>query len=293
MMTSPLCSLIPRSFGPLLVLVLSVFAGDVLGQRRFDQSKELGAILGTGYYIGDINPSKHFSGRYHVGFGGFFRYNLDSRISFRGQYFQGTVEAWDEDSSSPWQQNRNLHFRNTIREGSLLAELNYYDHKIGNPDDYFAAYLFTGLAFYSHMPEGSVDGNWFALAPLGTEGQGTTWGEAMGVESYKTSGMALPFGFGFKVNIGPFAAFNLEWGMRKTWTDYLDDVSTVYADPVVLLQEKGELAVSLADATIEWPDGVESPAGLQRGDPGVKDAYGFVMASLSFRVSKKPTTCWN
>ena len=68
---------------------------------------------------------------------------------------------------------------------------------------------------------------------------------------------------------------------------------TVYAGPVGLLQEKGELAAAMADATLEWSDDVESPAGLQRGDPGVKDAYGFVTASLSFRVSKKPTTCWN
>ncbi|MGB1076367.1 MAG: DUF6089 family protein [Flavobacteriales bacterium] len=273
--------------------MLCVFSSEAQAQKRFDQSKELGAIAGTSYYIGDLNPKRHFAGRFHPGFGGFFRYNLDSRISFRAQYFQGTVEAWDEDSNLAWQQNRNLHFRNSIQEASLLAEINYLDHKIGNPDDHLTAYLFTGLAFYAHMPEASVDGNWFPLAPLGTEGQGTTWGEAMGIEPYSTSGFSLPFGFGFKVNIGPFAAFNLEWGMRKTWTDYLDDVSTNYADPVVLLQEKGELAMQLADATLEWPEEVENPAGMQRGDPGVKDAYGFVMASLSFRVSKKPTTCWN
>jgi hypothetical protein len=115
----------------------------------------------------------------------------------------------------------------------------------------------------------------------------------MGLEPYKTAGFALPFGFGMKVNIGPFAAFNLEWGMRKTWTDYLDDVSTVYADPQVLLQEKGMLAMQIADAAIELPEGMTSRAGMQRGDPGIKDSYGFVMASLSFRVSKKPTTCWN
>lgn len=265
----------------------------LLAQKKFDQSKEMGIVLGTGYYLGDINPNQHFGGRFHPGFGGYFRYNLDSRISFRGQFFQGTVEAWDSDSKSVWQQNRNLHFRNTINEASVVTEINYLDHKIGNPDDKLTAYLFTGLAFFSHMPEASLDENWYALAPLGTEGQGTTWGEAMGLEPYKTAGFALPFGFGMKVNIGPFAAFNLEWGMRKTWTDYLDDVSTVYADPQVLLQEKGMLAMQIADAAIELPEGMTSRAGMQRGDPGIKDSYGFVMASLSFRVSKKATTCWN
>ena len=48
----------------------------------------------------------------------------------------------------------------------------------------------------------------------------------------------MPMGFGFKSNIGPFTTLNIDWGVRKTWTDYLDDVSGMYADRSVLLQTR-------------------------------------------------------
>jgi hypothetical protein len=260
-------------------------------QRQFNESKEIGVAAGTAYYLGDINPDRHFGGRLHSAMGGFFRYNITPRISARVNVVRGTVESWDVDSDDAWQVNRNLHFRNRITEYAALVELNYLDHRLGNPDDRVGAYLFTGLAIYSHMPEAEIDGVWYALQPLGTEGQGTTWGEARGLKPYATAGMSLPFGFGFKVNVGPAIAFNVEWGVRKTWNDYLDDVSTTYADERVLRAEKGDLAAAFADRMVALPEGRDQAAGLQRGDPGKDDAYGFLTASLCFRVSKKPTTC--
>lgn len=277
------------AFGVLLWVMC--FAPKLQAQRQFNESKEIGVAAGTAYYIGDINPYTHFGGRLHTSVGGFFRYNITPRVSVRANVLRGTVEAWDEDSKSPWQVNRNLHFRNRITEYGALVELNYLDHRLGNPDDRVGAYLFTGFAVYSHMPEAEIDGVWYALQPLGTEGQGTTWGEARGIRPYTTAGVSLPLGFGFKVNVGPAVAFNVEWGVRKTWNDYLDDVSTTYADVRVLRAEKGDLAASFAERMVALPDGREQVAGLQRGDPGKDDAYGFITASLCFRVSKKPTTC--
>lgn len=263
------------------------------GQRRFDQSKEIGLAVGTAYYLGDLNPHQHLAGHKKPAFGGYLRYNLDGRISLRGGLFTGTLEFWDADSDNPWQQNRNLHFRNQITEVSALVELNYLNHRMGNPKDQITAYLTTGLAVYNHMPLGQVEGDWFELQPLGTEGQGTSWGEAQGIEPYALTGLALPFGFGFKANVGPFLAFNVDWVLRKTWNDYLDDVSGFYANEAVLREEKGELAVLLADQSLSTPNDRQSQAGLQRGDAGRDDVYGMLTASVSFRVSKRPTTCWN
>ena len=262
-------------------------------QRQFDQSKEIGLALGTSYYLGDINPGKHLGGRLSAGYGGYYRHNFSRRISLRINYFQGRVEAWDADSPNPWQQNRNLHFRNDISEMSVLAEINYLDHQLGNPGDRFTAFLFAGLGVFNHMPEAEFNGQWTPLQPLGTEGQGTTWAEAYGVESYGTSGISMPIGFGFKSNLGPFTTFCFDWGVRKTWTDYLDDVSGIYADRGVLLQEKGPTTASLADRSEVTEGGVLNQGGMQRGDPSRADVFGFVSASLSFRISKKPTTCWS
>ena len=263
------------------------------GQRKFEQSKEIGIALGTAYYKGDINPNAHLGGRLTVGYGGFYRHNFSTRLGLRINYFQGRIEAWDEDSPDPWQQNRNLHFRNDVGELSALFEINYLDHQIGNPSHRLTAFLYAGLGVYTHMPEAELDVRWTPLQPLGTEGQGTTWGEANSVDAYGTTGISMPIGFGFKSNIGPFTTLNIDWGVRKTWTDYLDDVSGMYADRAVLLQERGEVTAALADRSLQPEGGVNNQGGLQRGDPSRTDMYAYITASLSFRISKKPTTCWS
>ena len=279
--------------------ILLLSAGVILAvdglqaQRQFDQSKEIGLAFGTAYYLGDLNEGKHLKGRMTPSFGGFYRHNFSQRISLRVNYFKGRVEAWDADSPDPWRQNRNLHFRNDISELSAWVEINYLDHRLGDPGDRFTAFLFTGIAAYNHMPEASIDGQWVPLQPLGTEGQGTSWGEAYGVEPYATSGVSIPIGFGFKSNIGAFTAITFDWGVRKTWSDPLDDVSGLYADRGVLLQERGEMTVALADQSLVQEGEILNQGGLQRGDSSRDDFYAFISASISFRISKKPTTCWS
>lgn len=288
----------PRFIARKLALAITLVAGLFLAlplsaQRKFEQSKEIGLSIGTAYYKGDINPSAHFAGRMTAGYGGFYRHNFSTRVGLRINYFQGRVEAWDADSPDAWQQNRNLHFRNDIGELSALFEINYLDHQIGNPGDRLTAFLYTGIGIYTHMPEAELNGQWTPLQPLGTEGQGTSWAEAYGIDAYGTTGVSIPFGFGFKSNIGPFTTFNVDWGVRKTWTDYLDDVSGMYADRGVLLQERGEVTAAIADRSLVPEGGAANQGGLQRGDPSRKDVYAYITASLSFRISKKPTTCWS
>jgi len=272
-----------------MCLLMASFANHSFAQTFQGSSKEIGYQIGTSYYLGDLNPSNPLAVRNHIVQGGFFRHNINSRIGIRFQLLQGTIEAWDEDSQNAWSQNRNLHFRNKMVEFSISGEINYIDHVMGNPDNRLTGYLTAGIAYFTHDPEAMDSyGNWHPLQPLGTEGQGWIFGN----DPYKLSGIALPFGMGFKINLGPAIAFQMEWGLRKTWTDYLDDVSTSYVNSVDLRQARGELALEMADRIIEIPDGLSSSEGLQRGDPGLNDKYGYFLASLAFRVSKKPTSCW-
>ena len=270
--------------------LLAFVATDGMAQRnRRGASKELGYQLGAMWYMGDLNPGNMFRGLSHLAQGGYYRHNLNTRISFRGQFMQGKIEAWDADHPNAWQQNRNLHFRNQINEYALLTELNFRDHAVGNPKRTMVPFLFAGLAVYTHDPEGQdVYGNWQPLQPMGTEGQG--WFQD--VENYLPWGLAVPYGLGWKGNLGSGMSFQFEWGARKTWTDYLDDVSTVYMNPSLLREARGQIAVQFADRSLDdMPEG-QSLAGLQRGDPGRNDRYGYFLFSLGFRVSKKATTCW-
>lgn len=272
-----------------LLLCLTWSAAAFAQGKKFEQSREFGLVGGTAYYIGDINPYQHFGGDLNLAFGAMYRENLDKRWSVKGQILYGMVGASDAEAPDAWRQNRNLSFRNEIIEGAVTVELNYKDYQIGNSRDRFSPYLFAGIGFYSHKPQAEFRGRWYELQPLGTEGQGTTEGD----DPYALSGICLPFGVGVKANLFSIVAVSLEWGMRKIYTDYLDDVSTAYVSPAVLAEENGELSAILANRSETLPEGLDSYAGLQRGDPGRNDWYSFATLTISIRLGKPPTTCWN
>lgn len=278
-----------------LLVIIWLFASFLaFGQRtskKFERSKDIGLLSGTAYYIGDINPYKHFGGRLTACGGMTYRNNFDRRWTVKGSLLMGVMEAWDADSKNQWQLNRNLHFRNQVVEGSLQFELNFIDYQLGNPSYPWSPYLFAGVGYFQMKPMANHKGTWYELQPLGTEGQGTPYGK----EKYKTGLLSVPFGVGFKTNLWAIFGFSLEWGVRKTWTDYFDDVSTVYVNPELLEDESGALSAFLSDPSLEQsiqdPDGAHN-GGMQRGDPGRKDYYFFVTGSLNIRIDKKANTCW-
>jgi len=279
-----------QSFIRQIALILTAFllTTTAWSQTKWDRSQELGVSLGSSYYIGDINPRQHFGGEFHPGFGLVYRNSFTKRWSVKASVQRIRFEAHDSDSDDPWQRNRNLHFRNTLIEGSLQAELNFFPYQIGNPSFPFTPYFFGGLSIFKMTPAAEYNGTWYELQPLGTEGQGTSEGE----EKYAINGIAVPFGVGIKANIIGSLAVSLEWGMRKTWTDYLDDVSTTYANPAVIEEENGELAAILADRSIEQEGIGDSNTGIQRGDASRNDWYNVFHLMITFRIGKKPNTCW-
>ncbi len=82
------------------------------------------------------------------------------------------------------------------------------------------------------------------LKPLSTEGEGLPGYPDR--KPYSLTQLAIPFGGGVKFAITNDWHIGLEVGLRKLFTDYLDDVSSTYADPNDLLTAKGQLAVDLS-----------------------------------------------
>lgn len=275
-----------------LFILLLISTSAFSQKNKYEKSKEIGLLVGTSYYLGEINPYKHFGTRLKMGGGMSFRNNINRRWTTKGSILYARIEAADEDSQDPWIRNRNLSFRNQVIEGSLQFELNFFPYQIGNKQFPMSPYLFGGLAYFNMRPMAQYKGTWYELQPLGTEGQGTPYGG----EKYKTNLFSIPFGVGFKCNLFAIFGFSLEWGVRKTWTDYFDDISGKYVDPGLLEDENGSLAAKLSDRSLEKEipksDGSSNNAQLQRGDPGRKDYYFFCMASLNIRIDKKATSCW-
>ena len=269
----------------LLLLFFLVGSSVSIGQALSkEKSKELSISVGTAYYIGEINPSKHFGSREKLALGIAIRNNLNKRWAIRTGLTYGNIEAFDSDNKDAWQQNRNLNFRNRFFEGSVIAELNFFNYQINSKHN-ISPYLFLGAAVFRMNPEGMYNGYWHPLQPAGTEGQGMAGKDAL----YKTTGFTMPMGAGLKCNIKGLLGFSLEWGMRKTYTDYFDDISATYVNPTMLAAARGQLATNLADQSILQVN--NNNAYIQRGDPGIKDLYFFCMASLNLRIDKKGNSC--
>ncbi|MBK8112273.1 MAG: hypothetical protein IPK46_19110, partial [Saprospiraceae bacterium] len=108
-----------------------------------------------------------------------------------------------------------------------------------------------------------MNGTWHALRPLGTEGQD------LGAEYGRISG-GFTIGGGFKWDLNRDISFNVEFSTRRLFTDYIDDVSTVYADNATILNRRGDIAAQLADRSLIEGIGV---AGRQRGNSKDNDQY--------------------
>ena len=92
-------------------------------------------------------------------------------------------------------------------------------------------------------------------------------------------------GIGFKFNLRKRIAISIEYGIRKTFTDYLDDVSGNYLGNDVLTGFRGPLAAELADRSTDG-----ATAGFNRGNPTNKDWYSFYGIMLTFKPFK-PDIC--
>lgn len=258
-----------------LICLLMLLPGlPVLAQS----SNELGLFLGGSYYTGELNPAGHLNSLTRPAAGLVYRHNFNYRFSVAGSLLFGSVQGIDSRSGQLEQQRRNLSFRSRMFELSGRMEFNFIEYAIGNDKYQFTPFMFLGLGVFNFNPKAALGNEWIALQPLKTEGQ---------TKGYMLTQISIPFGAGVKFNLAKRIGLVADWGLRKTFTDYIDDVSTVYADPATLAANSGALAVTLAD---RGPVGADN-VGRQRGNPRTKDWYSFVGLTLTFRLMDKPVQC--
>lgn len=253
-------------------------------KERDTHSKELCLFAGMSYYIGDLNQTGHYY-KYQDPAGGIgFRYNLNKRFALRASAWVGKVHADDADSDSRIQRQRNLRFESLIAELSGQVEFNFLPFKVGT-EDRFSPYIFIGIGGFHFNPQAKVGSDTYDLRTLSTEGQGTA--AKPGSKRYNLTQLSIPFGLGFKWSIGRYIGIGIESGMRKTFTDYIDDVSTTYPDPTALNTPE---SIFFSDQTLNM-DANLSNNGRQRGDSKTSDWYSFTGLILSIRFPAKEVPC--
>jgi hypothetical protein len=129
-----------------------------------------------------------------------------------------------------------------------------------------------------------------ALHPLRLEGQGMK--EYAKRKEYKLTSMEIPMGFGAKYYIKENMYVGMEVLHRKTFTDYIDDVSTTYIDPSLfakyLTAEQAAMANQLHFRENYVPGGPQSrlpTLGEQRGDPTENDSFFSTIIRFGWRLN--------
>ena len=219
----------------------------IISLTSISQVNEFGFFSGAGYYIGDLNKS-HFS-QQDLCFGLVYKTDFpNERVSLRFHLMYNKLKASDIKSGIESQIYRNLEFKSEVIEFGPIIEFDFFNFHPGqnhtDQPDFGSPYFFAGINYMRMNPKGKSGGEWVELQPLGTEGQGTILKDINGkVEKYYSRNqIVIPFGIGLKMNISHHLSFSLEYGMRKTFTDYFDDVSGLYPDLVALAAFSPEAA---------------------------------------------------
>ncbi len=237
-------------------------------------SGDIGVFGGVSYYLGDLNPARPFL-LSKPAYGVLYRYNMNHRLSLQGHFLHGKVEGSDARSNAD--PTRNLNFSSTLNEAGVQFEVNFFEYFLGSRMHWWSPYIFGGTSVFFFKPLGTVDGGQVELQPMGTEGQGSSVFPDR--KPYKLYAFSMPFGIGMKVSLGKLVGVGAEWGMRKTTTDYLDDVSTTY-----YLNLAGTNPAQIpAKALASDPDHTHS-AGMQRGNSKTKDWYSFAGITLVVKI---------
>ena len=230
---------------------------------------ELGGWLGTSYYFGDLNTNLKIT-KPGLALGLIYRYNFNNRVSWKSSLNYGKVGADDANSSNNFERNRNLSFSSNIFDLSNVIEFNFFRYEHGSKIHNKTPYFFGGFNIFHFNPQTTLNGQSYKLRDFGTEGQQPG-------QEYSLINGGLILGGGFKWDVSRNWSINFEVSTRFLFTDYLDDVSTVFPNKTVLQAVRGNIAVDLSDRSIK--DGL-GEAGRQRGDTKGKDKFTFAGISI-------------
>jgi hypothetical protein len=260
------------------VLMLLLFFGQLQGQT-FDFM----AGVSTSHFLGDLGGKPTLgtndisdldlgSTRYAVTVG--MRMNLNRTFALRTNLWYARVAGDDKFTRNRERRGRNLNFFSNIFELDAVLEANIYR----TADRKKIFYIFGGVGYMTFNPKTRLNGEVYELRDFGTEGQYALAGKS----PYELSSICYPLGFGVKIKLSKREYFTFEVNSRKTQTDYIDDVSTNYVDPNLLIAAKGPTAAALADRNISTIPGFSDPGAI-RGDPKDNDSYFFF--SFSYNIT--------
>ena len=256
-----------------------VFLFALLFSLNANAQIELGLQVGASNYVGDLsnNSVSMYLGESHLAIGAFGTYHFGRMFAATFEFNYGVISGQDANAPLEDVRQRNLSFRSMLLDGALTGEFyipGFQPYNLASP---VSGFVFAGVGFQAFNPRALYEGTWVELQPLGTEGQ----------SPYQKITLSIPFGVGFKYALTDKFNLGLRIGTRKTFTDYIDDVSGDYVSYPELLASNGELAAALGNRTGELGLGepVVVPTGTPRGDGTASDWTFLGMVTISWNLS--------
>lgn len=165
------------------------------------QQSEIGFGIGGFQYSGDLSRGININS-INPGGTAFYRTNISEPVSFRLGITAGKLSASDERTPiDPAAVARDASFDIFLFEASTVFEYHFLKWRQPNGVLRWTPYLFGGLAIFGISGEGEKP------------------------EEYSNIQPSIPFGLGFKYVLNPKMYLGIEFGARKTFFDFLDNVS--------------------------------------------------------------------
>ncbi len=274
--------------------------GHPYGTTTFGQFQQLELMAGVGFtqFMGDAGGADQVGTNFLADFdfaslrpsfmiGG--RYRVNHFLAFRVNLQYGILKGHDQYTSYPGREFRNLGFTSPLFEWGGLMEFYFLpDEPTHNKHhrrrkDYkkITGYIATGIAGCYFNPMGDYNGNTVELRPLHTEGQGILSTRP----EYQLTSFVVPVNLGFRYRLSEAFSIDMELCYRKSFSDYMDDISQTYVDPSIF--GTNPEAIYFANPN---PGVSGTEPGAQRGDPTDPDGYMFLMFNVSWKFDSGSTS---
>jgi hypothetical protein len=165
------------------------------------QIHEIGVFLGGSNMIGDVGATTYIAPN-KPAFGLLYKWNRSPRHTWRFSYTQSSIAAYDEDSEIESRQERDYHFKNSVKELTAGLEFDFFTFDLHDSEPQFTPYVFTGLSYVFY------DGLYFQNGGPNKD------------KTYRT--FAIPMTVGLKGRIFDSFVIGFEVAARNAFKDDLD-----------------------------------------------------------------------
>ncbi len=240
--------------------------------------------IGALYYQGDLAPKpldlSFGPGNLCWGISGGI--DITDWASINARYMVGRLTGDDAFADDLGRKRRNLNFASPLYEYGIYSDLRINKLWKGLNKYKLRLYVTVGINYIHFDPHAYYKGEWIRLQPLGTEGQNIA---ESGKKPYSLYNWSRPLGVIMEFDLTKRMSFGIEFSPRKTYTDYLDDVSGTYVNYDELIASSNPLGAALANRQGEYlgTGPVKVTTGTLRGRADRNDWYSHFGVYLKYR----------